>query len=934
MVRFCVVFFVMVSGALYAQELPPIKNYEPLDYDGENQNWSISQTDDGNIYVANNNSLLEFNGEKWLKYPSPNGTVIRSVHADGDRVYMGSYMDFGYWQQDEFGILQYTSLLPFLEKPLASDEQFWNIGTVENWVLFQSLTQIYIYDSVDKKFQVVGASNEKAQLFNLSSGVYFQQMGKGVFKIDNAGATLVTDDPIVRQNLLVGLFEHQGKQLILTEDATFYQLAPDGLKVWQIPAQDVLKGISLYSSQQLQDGSFALGSISSGMFHLNTDGELINRINKRNGIINNTVLSIFQDADANLWLGLDSGISVVNLETPFQEYIDKAGSLGVVYTGINFGDRLYLGTNQGLFWRKLGSDAPFELVKGTVGQVWSLKNLDGVLFCGHNKGTFLVQDNGALLISDIPGTWNIKKIPQRDNLILQGHYTGLSILKKISGSWQLEGKLSGFDISSRFFEFLDDDILAVNHEYKGVYILELDTAKVTAKILKEQPQYGYGSSLVKFRDEVKYITNAGMFAIDSNSFEATYDSILSRVAFTDSIRPASIMIPDGNEDRLWCFTTSGILNLQAGRFNSKVVANHIATPSFLQNSLGVLGFENLNYLYGNTYLIGISNGYVTLDLDKVNPQKKNQIKINSITRDYFNEPTTVIPLEQSGVFENSDNNIRFQYSVPQYDKFVDVQYQYRLLGKYDNWSGWSGECSVSFTNLPHGEYEFQVRAKVGNGLSDNVAAYGFEVLKPWHLGIVALMTYIIGFVLLILLIHRLYLTYYNQQQEKLIKENKLRLKRKRIKAKKKIVQLKNEKLKNEIDGKNRELAVATMSIIKKNEFLATIKNQLDGIDNMGQIKAVIKTIDRNIDNADDWKFFEEAFNNADKNFLGKVKTLHPEMTPNDLKLCAYLRLNLSSKEIAPLLNISVRSVEVKRYRLRKKMDLPHESSLTEYIMSI
>ncbi|MFT6838429.1 MAG: AraC family chitin signaling transcriptional activator, partial [Sediminicola sp.] len=136
------------------------------------------------------------------------------------------------------------------------------------------------------------------------------------------------------------------------------------------------------------------------------------------------------------------------------------------------------------------------------------------------------------------------------------------------------------------------------------------------------------------------------------------------------------------------------------------------------------------------------------------------------------------------------------------------------------------------------------------------------------------------------------------------------------------------------ESKNRELAVSTMSIIKKNEFLNAIKDQLKEGESNSKIKAVIKTIDLNINNEDDWKFFEDAFNNADKDFLRKIKAVHPDLTSNDLRLCAYLRLNLSSKEIAPLLNISVRSVEVKRYRLRKKIDLPHENSLTDYIQNL
>jgi DNA-binding CsgD family transcriptional regulator len=125
-----------------------------------------------------------------------------------------------------------------------------------------------------------------------------------------------------------------------------------------------------------------------------------------------------------------------------------------------------------------------------------------------------------------------------------------------------------------------------------------------------------------------------------------------------------------------------------------------------------------------------------------------------------------------------------------------------------------------------------------------------------------------------------------------------------------------------------------MSLIKKNEFLNTVKEELKNTTESGSLKPVIKFIDKNLNNTDDWKFFQEAFNNADKDFLKKVKSIHPSLTPNDLKLCAYLRLNLSSKEIAPLLNISPKSVEVKRYRLRKKMELPHDYSLTNYILEI
>jgi DNA-binding CsgD family transcriptional regulator len=128
-----------------------------------------------------------------------------------------------------------------------------------------------------------------------------------------------------------------------------------------------------------------------------------------------------------------------------------------------------------------------------------------------------------------------------------------------------------------------------------------------------------------------------------------------------------------------------------------------------------------------------------------------------------------------------------------------------------------------------------------------------------------------------------------------------------------------------------------MSLIKKDELLSLIKEDLkktSDAESSRSIKSVITTINKNISDDKTWNVFKEAFDTADKDFLKKVKLAHPSLTPNDLRLCAYLRLNLSSKEIAPLLNISVRSIEIKRYRLRKKMELSHEQGLVEYILSI
>ena len=168
----------------------------------------------------------------------------------------------------------------------------------------------------------------------------------------------------------------------------------------------------------------------------------------------------------------------------------------------------------------------------------------------------------------------------------------------------------------------------------------------------------------------------------------------------------------------------------------------------------------------------------------------------------------------------------------------------------------------------------------------------------------------------------------------MIRINQSQLELKEIEKKQALMSIENEKLSQDIDGKNRELAISTMSMIKKNQFLSKIKSDLKEAESSSKISSVIKVIDRHLNNQDDWKFFEEAFNNADKDFLKKVKNYHPSLTNNDLRLCAYLRLNLSSKDIAPLLNISLSSVEIKRYRLRKKMNLSRNEGLTDHLLSL
>jgi hypothetical protein len=183
----------LFCGIVFSQELPPIQNYSIIDYRGGNQNWSISQSDNKIIYVGNNYGLLEFDGAKWTMYPSPNRSDIRSVKVIDNLIYTGCYMEFGYWEKDEYGNLIYSSLLDKLKIPLEEDEQFWNILEFEGLVLFQSLQSIYVYNVINGSISRINSKSKRAEIFSLDKSIYFQKIEEGIFKFYSANEIWETE---------------------------------------------------------------------------------------------------------------------------------------------------------------------------------------------------------------------------------------------------------------------------------------------------------------------------------------------------------------------------------------------------------------------------------------------------------------------------------------------------------------------------------------------------------------------------------------------------------------------------------------------------------------------------------------------------------------------------------------------------------------------
>jgi len=928
------ILVLLTTYAISAQEHPPVMAYNPDIYEAQNQNWSISQTSDQIMYFANNSGLLEYDGMNWSNYPVPDNSIVRSVKAIGNRIFTGSYMDFGVWDRNSKGVLEYTSLVQKLDVKLIEDEQFWDIIKLDDWLIFQSLSRIYLVNEQTKETTFINSDYVISNIFEVEGVLFFNQLNKGLYKILDGNVELVSDDPRLKSGNIAGVFEHNDQLLVLTASNGFYFLNNKKLTQWKIDPKVNLNSLTIYSAAKLRDNSIVIGTVSNGLYHLSPQGTLKYDLNFEKGLSNNTVLSVFEDYQNNLWLGLDIGISHVNLSSQFIVCNDTKGAIGTVYTSVIFEDYLYLGTNQGLFYKKRNMNSDFTFVEGTNGQVWNLKVIDNQIFCGHDRGTLIIKNKKLQYsISQSLGTWDFKPLKENPNIILQGHYNGLSLLEKIQGKWIYKNKIKGFDISSRFYQYIKGQIY-VNHELRGLYELTLNTdLTAVSKVSNITPKtQGNGSNFIKFSKNYYYTSSEDVYKFNPSDKTFTASEPFKEVLKEFSTRTTIMDVKD-SEGLKWCFAGDNILIISAGSVTQtpKVEIIPVALPNFKKV---VSGFENLTKIGTDEYLLGSAYGYFIFNSDTPKPNHVYDLKINTVEASKINEDKFRLDSTNPKMLDSESNNIYINYSIPHYDNIVSKKYSYKLEGWSNAWSDWQSTSHQVFENLPYGSYEFKVKGKIGNSETLNAASYSFVIDRPWHLSNTAITIYVVIFIVLWILIHNFYKRYYRKQQQQLLQKSQEQLALKELETSQKFMQLTNEKLKLDIESKNRELAVSTMSLIKKNEFLNSIKSELKEKDNQQDIKKVIKIIDKNLNNTDDWKLFEEAFNNADKDFLKLIKEKHPVLTPNDLRLCAYLRLNLSSKEIAPLLNISPRSVEVKRYRLRKKMDLPHESSLTNYILEI
>jgi len=951
------------SGEIKKIGTPFIRNFPKREYKAGTQNWNITQDKRGFIYTANNEGLLVYDGNQWQLYKMPNSSIVRALYVDksGD-IYVGAYNDLGKMVTLPNGKMIFKSLKQFIPKEYQNFDDIWSVFSFENKVIFQSYNCAFVCNN-DTSISVLKAPGRFHHAFKVNDHVYFNDINAGLFEYDGKQLTPVPGCERLKGLQIWSMMPFFGTTNLLIGTLNDGLFLYDGkkLEAWKSPVNDFLKKNQIFCITSIGEQYDVIGTVQDGVVVVDRSGNIIQHFSKKNGLQNNTILSLFADRSNNLWLGLDNGVDYVNINSPIT-FLQNPESIGAGYVAIARDGYLYLGTNQGLFmaeWRGSGPVGNVSLIPGTLGQVWSLELLDGVLMCGHNNGTFEIEKGKAMLTDHTAGGWKYLQLKRHPGYLIGGTYNGLTLFKKIGAHWQFVRHIGGFNESFRVFEEDENGDIWMSHGFKGIFRISLNNeldSVITSRFftVKDGLPTNYNLNVYKIKNKVIFTSKNGVY-----EYNAQTDRFEKSVFFNQLLQPV-VDISYLKEDRkgnIWYIAWLNAVN-RAGvlKLKEDLRYQHIASPFAILAGKFISGFESVYEYDEENYLIGTEDGFA-----HYNPKIDN-----NLNPEFSTYITKAIALHQDSIFYLGNNfsagsreskirfafpykrnAFRFLYTSPTYDNPGNIEYSYKLSGFTENWSEWSSSFTNEYTNLPEGDFIFLVKARNQLGVESLSDQVEFSVLPPWYKSMLAYFVYFFLFVFFSLLaIWLIYLRIeISKRKDRMKHLQAYRLKeqeylRNALIDEKKIINLKNEKLKAEMIHRDKELANQTMDLIRKNKFLLNIKEELLKLKRPNndfalndKISSLIVKIDKDLDHNKQWEIFESAFDEVHEDFLNRLKVTFPNLTPKELRLCAYLRLNISSKEIAPLMNISVRGVEICRYRVRKKLDIERDTNMTTFIMN-
>lgn len=937
------IFFVGYILPAGAQNPFHITNYTKAEYRADNQNWGIDLDPGGNLFIANNKGLLILKGSAFGLYELPARTPLRSVTYIDEKVFTGSFEEFGYWETGPAGSLTYHSLVSLLKDDTLKDDEIWKIVEHGPYIYFQSFGKLLRYDR--QMLQSIPTPGPMMFLLDCGGRLFTQRIDGGLYEIVGDSLAYIEGSTVFNDTEVKAVLKLSDDEILIgTSSKGLYRYDGTAFTEWPVDDAGALIGSKLNNG--IRAGNMLIfGTIMKGIYVFSPDGRLLYHFHTGNGLQNNTVLSLHSDTQNNLWACLDKGFDYIAFDTPFDTYAGEEVVSGTVYAACLFDDLLYVGTNQGIYYYRFESNGRFsgrQFLEGSQGQVWFIKVIDGGLYCGLNDGTYLIHEGRLNPVSQVSGGFNLQKIMiQNEEHLIQSSYYSLVVYRKQDGVFHESHVINGFEGPARFLEVDHIGNIWLGHTISGIYKVQPDDAlRRAVDVVKMDKAAG-----------LKENTNR-VFKVDNRIVVPSSDRLLQWDPVKNALVPFDEIVPQlegfetartiipASANRYW-FVRHDQIGMFEIRFGKAKLLYRLIPEMYGLNM--VENYENIVSLNDSLHLVCLENGFSILNLHRLNRLADNDKPVAIREVHVWKNPDRYIKLMPDlavqNKFKHGHNNVKFLFTA-QTPVGKKNYFQYMLPGIDTDWSEWTTATEVTYNRLPPGTYSFMVRSLTNKGMITTTTRVVFRVRPAWFLSSFSLAIYVMLLAAAFWLVRMKILRRHWRKLEASLREEQEQIRLQKELAESEVIRLSNEKLQSEISLKNSQLANNTMSIIRKNELLKNIQLELNRQrQELGarlpktHFMRINKLIENSFKSDHDWDMFEKLFDQAHENFFQRLKNAYPSLTSSDLRLCAYLRLNLASKEIAPLLNISIRGVEERRYRLRKRLNLASDQNLTEFILS-
>lgn len=941
-------------------QIPTLRNFSPIEYNGGTQNWEISEIRDNLMAFANNHGLIVFDGENWQIHPVANYTSVRSLAFDHKKlcVYAGASDEFGYFDINTATFnVEYHSLSKLLPANMRMFGEIWKIHLLPSGeVLFQGREHLFSLRQGNKliTLKTAGAIDNSSLVgdrvyVSTKTGIYIYHGGK-LSPLPGTGN--------LTGKRVSSVVQYNGKVMFVTMSDGLFIYDGHTATPYELDISPLLKDNNVFCAAAGKR-YIGFGTIKNGLIVKDLQTGSNYYVNTNTGLQNNTVLSMSFDSLDNIWLGLDMGLSYVMLESSYGNLLGANNTIGTGYTSAISGNQLYMGTNQGLF------SIPFPLqnsilppkaqtVEGVVGQIWSLQNIDGTLLCGANDGAYVVGAGTVRRIDGLGGTWGFRKLNDHPGYLLTCDYDGLAVLKQEGGLITMHSRLSNFHEASGNFEQDSDGSIWLSHWHKGVWHFRLSDDMTRVENLE---YYHNGAGLVvddnnlvcKIDGRVYVSSVDGFHQYDERNRKLKHCDWMTNLFNTYGEALHVTQAPDG----MIIAYKADYLAVAERQHNGKYQSRQVGYGNMVQQMQ--MGLGNIGFLENRQIVLNSNNGFFVMRPQKKDAAKTNHVMVRRIystntgdTLVYMRCPELV---KEEVVLPHSLNSIRIEYVMPEYRGEKGVLYSCYLEGYEKEMSTMSHSSSKEYTKLEKGKYIFHVKARNLVDGTESESQIVIRILPAWYETWWAYLLYII----LIVTGMWALLRYMNLRAEKELrkvkKEKERQMKEQQMefhlaeeKKEKELAKLRSKQLEVELKHKSSELSDSAMNLVRKNDMLQAIDQNMEQLSEsvrreetkarlVKKIGDIRKEIKMHMNDDDNWNKFEENFNLVYDNFSQKIMEAFPQLKKSDLKLCVYLRMGLSSKEMASLLNTSVRSIETARYRLRKKLDIDTGSNLTDFIQS-